>query len=95
MTPEQETVWADVGFVKASQYRVAVVTHLGIGPATPSALADTTDYVIADISRALARLREHEIVEECTPNHEMQGRRCYRLTEHGQEVIEALQERGV
>lgn len=83
--------WDDVGFVIGSQYRVAVLHCLSEGPATPSQIAEETDFGIAHISRALQNLREWELVELLVSEDRRKGR-VYGATETGTEIWKTIDE---
>lgn len=85
--------WEDFGYVAASGYRLAVVDRLADGPATPSTIADASDYQITHVSRALRELRERDIVDLLVSEDTRKGR-VHGLTERGHETSDLLEEHG-
>lgn len=77
--------WDEVGYVISSTYRVAVLQRLAEGPATPSRIAETTDFSLAHVSRALQDLRSRSLVELLVSEDRKKGR-VYGITDHGQDV---------
>lgn len=84
--------WDLIGFVISSEYRKTVIHELSKGPSTPSRLADHTDTPMANISHALAELRERDVVEFLVDEDRQKGR-VYGLTETGSELWKDLEER--
>lgn len=84
--------WDLIGFVISSEYRKTVIDELSEGPSTPSRLADSTGNSIANISHALAQLRDRDCVELLVDEDRQKGR-VYGLTETGSEVRKGLEER--
>lgn len=84
--------WDLIGYVISSEYRKTVIDELSKGPSTPSRLADQTDTPIANISHALAELRDRECVELLVDEDRQKGR-VYGLTETGDDVWKDLEER--
>lgn len=84
--------WDSISFVIRSQYRVAVLSRLAEGPATPSRIASDEDIAIAHVSRALSGLREGErdMVELLVSEDQKKGR-VYGITERGEHVWNRLQ----
>ena len=82
--------WDHIGFVISSQYRVAVLSRLAEGPATPSQIADDTDRSISHISRALHSLRDRDLVDLLVPEERKKGR-IYSLTDRGETVWDRIE----
>ena len=82
--------WDNLGFVRASTYRMHVVRTLTDGPAIPSAIA-TDDVRIAKVSRALAELRERNLVELLVDEDTRKGR-YYGLTPQGEPIADHIAE---
>lgn len=80
-----------VGFVVASDYRVAVLEELARGPGVPSKLAERTGFAIAHVSRTLGKLRDRGLVELLVPESRKKGR-IYGITEAGESVHERVRE---
>jgi len=55
------------------------------GPATPSQIATDTDLPIAHVSRALQKLRDHDLVDLLVSEDRRKGR-VYGLTEKGEDI---------
>lgn len=89
---ETETDWDTVSYVLSSDPRVAVLETLSEGVATPSELADQTEHEIAHTSRALGELRKKKLVDLKVSEDRKKGR-LYGVTEKGQEIQQALEER--
>lgn len=83
--------WDEYSYVVSSKYRVATITHLSDGPATPSQIATDSGLKITHISRALAELREKGLVDLLVSEDRKKGR-VYGLTEDGRAVTEMVDE---
>ncbi len=83
--------WDLVGYVISSSYRQAVLTTLAESPATPSSIADETGIAMAHVSAALTDLRDRDLVQLLVPESRRKGR-VYGLTEHGEAVVEVIDE---
>lgn len=78
--------WDNVGYVRSSQYREGVARHLyDEGPAMPSEIAAATGHDLPHVSRALAELRERDVVELLVSEQRHRGR-VYGLTDEGTAV---------
>jgi len=76
-------------YVLGSRYRKVVIEELQDGPTTPSDIADRNDMALSHISRALAELREKEVVA----SHSDSSRtKIYTLTALGIRVAETVAE---
>lgn len=82
--------WDEVSFVISSNYRVAVLKRLAVGPATPSQIADDAEISISHVSRALGRLRERSLVELLVSEDRRKGR-VYGITEQGTEIWQTIE----
>lgn len=82
--------WDDISFVISSKYRVAVVEDLAQGPATPSTIADDTEFTISHVSRALRGLRAHDLAELLVSEDRKKGR-VYGLTERGERTWKRIE----
>lgn len=87
--PEGER-WDRVSYVISSRYRVGTLQRLSDGPATPSHIADDTDYSIAHVSRALQELRDAGLVDLLVSEDRRKGR-VYGVTESGLEVWDTIE----
>lgn len=94
MTDDNDTNWDDVSFIISSAYRREVMYALDEGPATPSSIAESTEYDISHVSRALRSLRERELTELLVPEGRKKGR-IYGATEHGEKAVEVIEDRGL
>ena len=83
-------LWDDIGFVISSRYRVIVLGRLVEGPATPSRIAEDSEFAIAHVSRTLGKLRERALVELLVPEDRKKGR-VYGITERGRNVWEQIE----
>lgn len=86
--------WEVIGYVISSTYRQRVLTTLEESPATPSTIAEETDIAMAHVSAALTDLQEHDLVELLVPESRRKGR-VYGLTDRGEEVVSAIQEKNL
>ncbi|MDQ2054440.1 MULTISPECIES: winged helix-turn-helix domain-containing protein [unclassified Halobellus] len=86
--------WDHIGFVISSQYRVAVLSRLAEGPATPSQIADDEDIGIASVSHALTSLRERGFVDLLVSEERRKGR-VYGITDDGQALWDEIEEQGL
>jgi DNA-binding transcriptional ArsR family regulator len=77
--------WDEIGYVISSKHRVSVMRELAKGPRTPTKIADESGLGIANVSRALQSLRDHELVDLLVPEERKKGR-VYGLTEKGEEI---------
>lgn len=77
--------WEHVGYIKASDYRKAVLLALDGKPQVPSELEERTGIDIAHVSRATGELREKGLVTLLVPEETKKGR-VYGLTDEGREL---------
>lgn len=84
--------WENYGYIKSSQYRLAVFRELADGPAQPTEIADANDLGITHISRALGRLKLRGVIELQVPEDQIHPR-FYALTDDGHAILDVLQER--
>ena len=79
----------EISYVKISQYRTKVMKALEDDIKIPSKIAKDSDIRQNHISKVLAELRAHDLVECINP--EVRKGRLYRLTEHGEDVVKNLE----
>ena len=78
----------EISYVKISQYRTKVMKSLDGDVLIPTQIARNSDIRPNHISKVLAELKAHELVECINP--EVRKGRLYRLTEHGEDVVKNL-----
>ena len=79
-------------FVLRSDCRADVLTHLATeGPATPTQIAEDTEYRQPHVSRALTQLRDRDLIDLLVPEEQHRGRR-YGLSETGETVWDQLRD---
>ena len=86
--------WDHIGFVISSQYRVAVLSRLNDGPATPSQIAEDEDIDIAAVSHALTSLRDRDFVDLLVSEDRRKGR-VYGITGTGQDLWNEIEQQGL
>ena len=74
----------EIGYVQISQYRTKVMKALEDDVKIPSKIAEDSEIRQNHISKVLAELKAHELVECINP--EVRKGRLYRLTEKGKTV---------
>ena len=79
----------EISYVKISQYRTNVMKSLDGDVLIPTQIARNSDIRPNHISKVLAELKAHELVECINP--EVRKGRLYRLTEHGEDVVKNLE----
>ena len=79
----------EMSYVKISQYRTKVMKSLDGEVKIPTAIAKDSEIRPNHISKVLAELKAHELVECINP--EVRKGRLYRLTDKGDEVIKNLE----
>lgn len=84
------TTYDDAAYVLNSNYRQKVITTLRDGPANPKAIAEDHGVDAAHISRAIAELRERDVVDLLVSEDVKKGR-YYALTEHGEAVVDEME----
>lgn len=78
----------EISYVKISTYRTKVMKSLEDEVKIPTQIARDADIRPNHISKVLAELKSHELVECINP--EVRKGRLYRLTEHGEDVVKNL-----
>ena len=80
----------EISYIKISKYRTKVMKSLDEGEVLiPTQIARNSDIRPNHISKVLAELKAHELVECINP--EVRKGRLYRLTEHGEDVVKNLE----
>ena len=79
----------EISYVKISQYRTKVMKSLDGEVKIPTVIAKDSEIRPNHISKVLAELKAHELVECINP--EVRKGRLYRLTEHGEDVVKNLE----
>ena len=80
----------EISYVKISQYRTKVMKSLEGDVKIPTAIARDSEIRPNHISKVLAELKAHELVECINP--EVRKGRLYRLTDKGDELVKNLNE---
>lgn len=75
--------------MKISQYRTKVMKSLDGDVLIPTQIARNSHIRPNHISKVLAELKAHELLECINP--EVRKGRLYRLTEHGEDVVKNLE----
>ena len=78
----------EISYIKISKYRTKVMKSLDGEVLIPTQIARSSDIRPNHISKVLAELKAHELVECINP--EVRKGRLYRLTEHGEEIVDKL-----
>ena len=78
----------EISYVKISQYRTKVMKSLDGDVKIPTAIANDSGIRTNHISKVLAELTAHELVECINP--EVRKGRLYRLTSKGDDVVKNL-----
>ena len=78
----------EISYVKISQYRTKVMKSLEKDVKIPTAIAKDSEIRPNHISKVLAELKAHELVECINP--EVKKGRLYRLTDKGNELVKNL-----
>ena len=78
----------EMSYVKISQYRTKVMKSLDGDVKIPTVIAKDSEIRPNHISKVLAELKAHELVECINP--EVRKGRLYRLTDKGEKVAENL-----
>ena len=78
----------EMSYVKISQYRTKVMKSLDGEVKIPTAIAKDSEIRPNHISKVLAELKAHELVECINP--EVRKGRLYRLTDKGNELVKNL-----
>ena len=78
----------EISYVKISQYRTKVMKSLDGDVKIPTVIAKDSEIRPNHISKVLAELKAHELVECINP--EVRKGRLYRLTDKGDEIVKHL-----
>ena len=78
----------EISYVKISQYRTKVMKSLDGDVKIPIVIAKDSEIRPNHISKVLAELKAHELVECINP--EVRKGRLYRLTDKGDEIVKNL-----
>ena len=78
----------EMSYVKISQYRTKVMKSLDGDVKIPTVIAKDSEIRPNHISKVLAELKAHELVECINP--EVRKGRLYRLTDKGDEIVKNL-----
>ena len=78
----------EISYVKISKYRSKVMKSLDGEVLIPTQIARNSDIRPNHISKVLAELKSHELVECINP--EVRKGRLYRLTDKGDELVKNL-----
>ena len=79
----------EISYVQISKYREKVMKSLEGEVKIPSQIAKDSDIRVNHISKVLAELKAHELVECINP--EVRKGRLYRLTDKGDEIVKNLE----
>ena len=79
----------EISYVKISQYRTKVMKSLDGDVKIPTVIAKDSEIRPNHISKVLAELKAHELVECINP--EVRKGRLYRLTDKGDELVKNLE----
>lgn len=97
MAAEYDTatsVWDIVSHVISSQYRCAILRHLSESPGTPTGIANGAGYDLSHVSRALAELRDRDLIELLVDEDTKVGR-LYGPTEMGERIWSTIEANGL
>ena len=83
-----DEVLTEISYVKISTYRTRVMKSLEDDVKIPSKIAEDADIRQNHISKVLAELKAHELVECINP--EVKKGRLYRHTEKGNQIVKNL-----
>ena len=79
----------EISYVEISQYRKKVMKALDGDVKIPSVIAKDSGIRTNHISKVLAELKSHELVECINP--EVRKGRLYRLTDKGDEIVKNIE----
>ena len=79
----------EISYVEISKYRSKVMKSLECDVKIPTAIAKDSGIRTNHISKVLAELKAHELVECINP--EVRKGRLYRLTDKGDEIVKNLE----
>lgn len=83
-----DEVLTEMSYVKISTYRTKVMKSLEDEVKIPSKIAEDAEIRQNHISKVLAELKAHELVECINP--EVRKGRLYRLTDKGDEIVKNI-----
>ena len=83
-----DEILIEISYVEISKYRTKVMKALDGEIKIPTAIANDSGIRTNHISKVLAELKAHELVECINP--EVRKGRLYRLTEIGEDVVKEL-----
>ena len=78
----------EISYVNISKYRTKVMKSLDGEVIIPTQIAENSGIRTNHISKVLAELKAHELVECINP--EVRKGRLYRLTDKGEELVENI-----
>ena len=78
----------EMSYVKISQYRTKVMKSLDGDVKIPTVIAKDSEIRPNHISKVLAELKAHELVECINP--EVRKGRLYRLTDKGEKIVDKI-----
>ena len=78
----------EISYVQISSYRTKVINSLDGNVKIPSVIAKDSGIKTNHISKVLAELKAHELVECINP--EVRKGRLYRLTDKGEKLVKNL-----
>ena len=79
----------EISYVQISKYREKVMKSLEGEVKIPSQIAKDSDIRVNHISKVLAELKAHELIECINP--EVRKGRLYRLTDKGEDIVKNLE----
>ena len=79
----------EIGYVQISQYRTKVMKALEDDVKIPSKITEDSEIRQNHISKVLAELKAHKLVECINP--EVRKGRLYRLTDKGDDIVKNLE----
>ena len=80
---------SEISYVQISSYRAKVMKSLEDDVKIPSQIAKDSEIRQNHISKVLAELKAHELVECINP--EVRKGRLYRLTDKGEDIVKNLE----
>ena len=83
-----DEILTEISYVEISSYRKKVMKSLEGEVLIPTQIARNSEIRSNHISKVLAELKAHELVECINP--EVRKGRLYRLTDKGEEIIENM-----
>ena len=84
-----DEILTEISYVQISSYRTKVMKSLEGDVKIPSKIAEDADIRQNHISKVLAELKAHELVECINP--EVRKGRLYRHTDKGEQVVKNLE----